>query len=189
MPLPPYITTPLQRPERYQTVYARERARRRRRPRGCTSPRSSSNGSMPPGSSSQVELMVGLDTFKPISTDDPADHVIHTERYRVPPETMEACRTASRVVAVGTTAVRALETAAATGQLGGRSDLFIRRPYDWRIVDAMITNFHLPRTTLLCMIDAFVGPRWRALYESAIAERYRMLSFGDAMLLTRTEPR
>ncbi|MEZ5216657.1 MAG: S-adenosylmethionine:tRNA ribosyltransferase-isomerase [Ilumatobacteraceae bacterium] len=189
MPLPPYITTPLQRPERYQTVYARERARRRRRPRGCTSPRSSSNGSMPPGSSSRVELMVGLDTFKPISTDDPADHVIHTERYRVPPETMEACRTASRVVAVGTTAVRALETAAATGQLGGRSDLFIRRPYDWRIVDAMITNFHLPRTTLLCMIDAFVGPRWRALYESAIAERYRMLSFGDAMLLTRTEPR
>jgi S-adenosylmethionine:tRNA ribosyltransferase-isomerase len=121
-----------------------------------------------------------------VEEEDPRHHVIHTERYHVPAETMAACAAASRVVAVGTTAVRALETAAATGRLEGRSSLFIYPPFEWRVVDVMMTNFHLPRTTLLMMIGAFVGPRWRELYEVALAEQYRFLSFGDAMLLPRT---
>ena len=101
------------------------------------------------------------------------------------PDVLERANRARRVVAVGTTSVRALESAAATGQLSGRTRLFIHRPYDWRVVDVMMTNFHLPRTTLLLMIDAFVGERWRRLYDAALQERYRFLSFGDAMLLDR----
>ena len=89
-----------------------------------------------------------------------------------------------RVVAIGTTSVRALESAVWFGP-AGRTALFIRRPYHWAVVDVLLTNFHLPRTTLLMMIDAFVGPRWRALYETALAAGYRFLSFGDAMMLER----
>ena len=113
---------------------------------------------------------------------------MHTERYRVPPETMAACETADRVVAVGTTSVRSLEAAAATGVLEGRTDIFIHEGFDWQVVDLMMTNFHMPKTTLLMMIDAFVGPRWRGLYREALDERYRFLSFGDAMLLDRHAP-
>ena len=115
---------------------------------------------------------------------------MHTERYRVPAATMQACvetRSAGgRVVAVGTTAVRALESAAARGELAGRTDLFIHRGFDWQLVDVLMTNFHLPKTTLLMMIDAFIGDHWRTLYEIALAEQYRFLSFGDAMLLDRS---
>jgi S-adenosylmethionine:tRNA ribosyltransferase-isomerase len=111
---------------------------------------------------------------------------MHTERYRVPADTMERCRAAERVVAVGTTSVRALESAAKTGELEGRTDIFIHRPFDWQVVDLMMTNFHLPRTTLLMMIDAFVGDRWRRLYADALESDYRFLSFGDAMLLERS---
>jgi S-adenosylmethionine:tRNA ribosyltransferase-isomerase len=115
---------------------------------------------------------------------------MHTERYRVPAETMQACvdtRSAGgRVVAVGTTAVRALESATARGELSGRTDLFIHRGFEWQLVDLLMTNFHLPKTTLLMMIDAFVGDRWRTLYETALDGGYRFLSFGDAMLLDRT---
>ncbi len=88
-------------------------------------------------------------------------------------------------MAVGTTAVRALESAARSGEPTGRTDLFIHRGFDWQLVDAMMTNFHLPKTTLLMMIDAFIGPRWRSLYETALTDDYRFLSFGDAMLLDR----
>lgn len=132
-----------------------------------------------------VELVVGLDTFRPIGTDDPIQHQMHTERYRVPEATMERCRAAERVVAVGTTSVRALESAAMRNELVGRTDIFIHRPYEWQVVDVLMTNFHMPRTTLLMMIDAFVGPRWRTLYAEALREHYRFLSFGDAMLLDR----
>ena len=100
-------------------------------------------------------------------------------------EVLEQCRAARRVVAVGTTSVRALESATTFGELEGRTRLFIHRPYDWNVVDLLMTNFHMPRTTLLLMIDAFVGERWRRLYETALAEDYRFLSFGDAMLLDR----
>jgi len=180
MPLPPYITAPLGRPDRYQTVYANA-------PGSAAAPTAGLH--LTPAVLDQldvarVELLVGLDTFKPVSVADPRRHVIHSERYRVPADVMERARAAKRVVAVGTTSVRALESAAA-GTLSGRTRLFIHRPYDWRVVDVMMTNFHLPRTTLLLMIDAFVGERWRRLYETALAEDYRFLSFGDAMLLDR----
>ena len=96
---------------------------------------------------------------------------------------MQVCTAAERVIAIGTTTVRALESAATRGELEGRTNLFIRRGYDFKIVDVLMTNFHLPSSTLLVMIDAFIGPRWRELYEIALHERYRFLSFGDAMLL------
>jgi S-adenosylmethionine:tRNA ribosyltransferase-isomerase len=186
MPLPPYITQPLADPGRYQTVYAKH-------PGSAAAPtaglhltedlmaRLAARGI----ETLAVELVVGLDTFQPVSVEDPAEHRMHTERYRVPPGVLDRCRDARRVVAVGTTSVRALESAAATGRLDGRTDLFIRRGFEWRVVDVLLTNFHLPRTTLLMMIDAFVGARWRRLYDVAIAEGYRFLSFGDAMLLDR----
>jgi len=186
MPLPPYITAPLGDAERYQTVYARE-------PGSAAAPTAGLHltpavlGALAAMDVpvARVELVVGLDTFQPVSEEDPTTHPMHSERYRVPPETAALCRAARRVVAVGTTAVRALESAAATGEACGRTRLFIHRPYDFRVVDVLMTNFHLPRTTLLMMIDAFVGPRWRRLYETALAEHYRFLSFGDAMLLDR----
>ena len=190
MPLPPYITARLDDPERYQTVYARE-------PGSAAAPtaglhftpelfeRLDERGIR----RAAVELVVGLDTFQPISTDDPLDHPMHTERYRVPPETMQACldtrAAGGRVVAVGTTAVRALESAAKSGELSGRTKLFIHQGFDWQLVDVLMTNFHLPKTTLLMMIDAFVGLVWRELYAEALLEQYRFLSFGDAMLLER----
>jgi len=90
------------------------------------------------------------------------------------------------VIAVGTTTVRALESAALSGRPEGRTELFIHRPWRWRTVDALMTNFHLPRSSLLVLVDAFVGPRWRDLYAAALEDGYRFLSFGDAMLLERT---
>ena len=111
---------------------------------------------------------------------------MHTEAYTVPDATMAACRRAERVVAVGTTAVRALESAAATGALEGRTDLFITRGFRFQVIDVMLTNFHVPRTTLLALVDAFIGPRWRDLYATALASGYRFLSFGDAMLVERS---
>jgi S-adenosylmethionine:tRNA ribosyltransferase-isomerase len=98
---------------------------------------------------------------------------------------MAACRDAERVVAIGTTVTRALESAAVTGELCGRTDLFIHGDYSWQVVDSMVTNFHVPRSSLLVMIDAFIGPRWRDLYQHALGHGYRFLSFGDAMLLER----
>ncbi|MGE0877578.1 MAG: tRNA preQ1(34) S-adenosylmethionine ribosyltransferase-isomerase QueA [Acidimicrobiia bacterium] len=185
VPLPPYIHTPLEDPERYQTVYAR-------RPASVAAPTAGLHltdavfaGLAAKGIDvARVELIVGLDTFRPVAVDDPADHVIHTEQFRVEPDVLERCRAARRVVAVGTTTVRALESAA-RGLSGDRTDLFIRRGFDWQVVDVLMTNFHLPRTTLLLLVDAFMGPRWRDLYDTALAEGYRFLSFGDAMLLQR----
>ena len=103
----------------------------------------------------------------------------------VPESTMDACRHAERVVAVGTTTTRALESAAASGILAGRTDIFIQPGFDWQLVDVLMTNFHMPKSTLLVMIEALVGPRWRDLYAEALSMGYRFLSFGDAMLLQR----
>ena len=187
VPLPPYITVPLDDAERYQTVYAT-------RPGSVAAPtaglhltqavldRCRARGVQV----ATVELVVGLDTFRPITADRVEDHVMHSERYAVPETTMAACEAAERVVAVGTTTVRALESAAAPGgALEGRTSLFVRGDYPFRVVDVLLTNFHLPRSSLLVLLDAFVGARWRALYETALAEGYRFLSFGDAMLVGR----
>ena len=187
MPLPPYISAPLHRQERYQTVYANEPASAAAPTAGLHfTPELLASLAARGIETAKVELVVGLDTFKPVSADDPRNHQIHSERYRVPAATAAACAAARRVVAVGTTSVRALESAATLGVAEGRSRLFIHRPYEWKTVDVLMTNFHLPRTTLLMMIDAFVGSRWRTLYEEALREGYRFLSFGDAMLLDRS---
>jgi S-adenosylmethionine:tRNA ribosyltransferase-isomerase len=190
MPLPPYITEELEEQERYQTVFSE-------RPASAAAPtaglhlttevldRIAERGI----ERANVELVVGLGTFRPIATDHVEDHVMHGEYFRVPTETLEACaRTKAnggRVVAIGTTAVRALESAAAFGVNEGRTELFIHGDYNFEIVDRMMTNFHLPKSSLIVMIDAFIGARWRALYADALRDGYRFLSFGDAMLLTR----
>ena len=187
MPLPPYIHEKLRDAERYQTVYSKN-------PGSAAAPTAGLHFTTELLESivargveiANVELVVGLDTFAPVSVEDPLDHVIHTESYTVPEATIELCQQANRVIAVGTTATRALETAATTGHLVGRSDLFITPGYDFKLVDMMMTNFHMPRTTLLLMIEAFVGRRWLDLYAVAVREKYRFLSFGDAMLLDRS---
>ena len=186
MPLPPYITQRLDDSDRYQTIYAEEPGSAAAPTAGLHFTPQLLDALRARGAEVvAVELHVGLDTFQPISTDNPLDHPMHSEAYRVPPPTWEACATARRVIAVGTTSVRALESAAALGALNGRTRLFIHRGFEWRVVDRLMTNFHMPRTTLLMMIDAFIGPRWRELYEIALADNYRFLSFGDAMLLDR----
>jgi S-adenosylmethionine:tRNA ribosyltransferase-isomerase len=186
MPLPPYIHTTLEDPERYQTVFAR-------RPASAAAPTAGLHltddvfaalSACGIGTAT-VELVVGLDTFAPLTQADPLTHRMHSERYRVPRQTWEDAAAARRVVAVGTTTVRALETVAATGELSGRTDLFLHPGRGISVVDVLMTNFHLPRTTLLLMIETFVGTRWRLLYAAAARSGYRFLSFGDAMLLDR----
>ena len=188
VPLPPYIHRELDDPERYQTVFAERPGsvaaptaglhlteevldRCRRRGIGVAA----------------VELQVGLGTFRPITADAVEEHRMQAERYTVAPEVLDACRSAGRVVAVGTTVVRALETAAATGRCEGRTELFVRRGHRFEVVDVLLTNFHVPRSSLLVLVDAFIGDRWRTLYELALADGYRFLSFGDAMLVRRRE--
>jgi len=186
VPLPPYITTPLRDRDRYQTMFAQEAASAAAPTAGLHFTPGLVDAMCAAGAEiASVELVVGLDTFRPVTVEDLDDHTMHSERYRVPSETLDRCRDANRVIAVGTTSARALESAALTGALSGRTDLFIRRGHEWRVVDLLLTNFHLPRSTLLVMIDALVGDRWRHLYDHAIAHNYRMLSFGDAMLLNR----
>jgi len=186
MPLPPYISTPLVDPERYQTVYAKRAASAAAPTAGLHfTPELMEQVEASGARIARVELVVGLDTFRPLAVDDVRQHRMHSEQFSVPEHVLAEIADARRVIAVGTTATRAIETAGTTGRLSGRTDIFISRGFRWSVVDVMLTNFHLPRTTLLVMIDAFVGRRWRDLYEEAIRERYRMLSFGDAMLLDR----
>ena len=187
MPLPPYIRSSLTDLERYQTVYARRMASAAAPTAGLHFTPELMGKIVEKGVTVEtVELVVGLDTFKPISADNPLDHLIHSESYSVEQRVMDACRDAKRVIAVGTTATRALESVAATGQLSGRTSLFITPGFEWKVVDMMLTNFHLPKTSLLLMIESFIGPRWRDIYADAISEQYRFLSFGDAMLLARS---
>ena len=187
MPLPPYIRSSLTDLERYQTIYARRMASAAAPTAGLHfTPELMAKIAAKGVTVETVELVVGLDTFKPISTDDPLDHLIHSEFYSVEQRVMDACRDAKRVIAVGTTATRALEAVAASGQLSGRTSLFITPGFEWKVVDLMLTNFHLPKTSLLLMIESFIGPRWRELYAEAISQQYRFLSFGDAMLLARS---
>jgi len=187
MPLPPYIRSSLTDLERYQTVYARRMASAAAPTAGLHfTPELMARIVKKGVVVETVELVVGLDTFKPISTDDPLDHLIHSEFYSVEQRVMDACEQAKRVIAIGTTATRALESVAASGQLTGRTSLFITPGFQWKVVDMMLTNFHLPKTSLLLMIESFIGTRWRDIYAEAISEQYRFLSFGDSMLLARS---
>jgi S-adenosylmethionine:tRNA ribosyltransferase-isomerase len=179
-PLPPYIVEPLGDPERYQTVYADEDG-------SAAAPTAGLHFTPELLAGLDVEritLHVGLDTFRPVAADDLVDHEIHSERYRVEPRAWERIRAAERVVAVGTTTVRVLESLARGAPLEGRTELFVTPGFEFRRVDALVTNFHLPRSTLLALVMAFAGvEETRRLYQAAIAERYRFYSFGDAMLL------
>ena len=190
MPLPPYIRGSLKDAERYQTVYSQNPASAAAPTAGLhftpdLMQRVEDAGAV----IRRVELVVGLDTFKPISTENPLDHVIHSEFYNVPQETFDACQDARRVIAVGTTATRALESAATFGELSGKTRLFITSGYEWKIVDVMLTNFLMPKTSLLLMISSFTNGEWRGIYDAGISEKYRFLSFGDAMLLHRERSR
>ena len=178
-PLPPYIHARLDDPGRYQTVYARALG-------SAAAPTAGLHltpdlvARLDPVS---VTLHVGLDTFRPVSGARVEDHELHGERYAVQASAWRRIAAAERVLAVGTTSVRVLETVARTGELAGRTRLFVTPGFEFRRVDALLTNFHLPRSTLLALVMAFVGvEETRDLYRTAIAERYRFYSFGDAML-------
>src|SRR6185437_15013098 len=179
-PLPPYIAEPLADPSRYQTVYAREAG-------SAAAPTAGLHFTpalLDRLDVERVTLHVGLDTFRPLQAEVVEEHQIHGERYEVLPEAWERIRSAERVLAVGTTTVRVLETIARGGPLAGRSELFITPGFEFRRVDALLTNFHLPRSTLLALVMAFAGiEETRRLYRLAVEERYRFYSFGDAMLL------
>jgi S-adenosylmethionine:tRNA ribosyltransferase-isomerase len=179
-PLPPYITEPLADQERYQTVYAEHEGSAAAPTAGLHfTPELLANLDV-----ERVTLHVGLDTFRPVSSADLADHELHSERYEVSERAWSRVRAAHRVLAVGTTTVRVLEATARGAPLAGRTDLFITPGYEFQRVDSLLTNFHLPRSTLLALVMAFAGvEETRRLYRMAIEERYRFYSFGDAMLI------
>ncbi|MCX8061224.1 MAG: tRNA preQ1(34) S-adenosylmethionine ribosyltransferase-isomerase QueA, partial [Anaerolineales bacterium] len=195
-PLPPYIHQPIENvAERYQTVFAKvngsaaaptaglhftERLLKELEDKGVRFAR--------------IVLHIGLDTFAPVTEEDPSQHVMHTEWCQVTEETIrminETRYLGRRVIAVGTTSVRALETAATRSPVGeirpfiGATNLYILPGYTFKVVQGLITNFHLPRSTLLMLVSAFAGREWvLKLYQTAIQMRYRFYSFGDAMLM------
>ena len=194
MPLPPYLRRAPESwdRERYQTVYATEPGAVAAPTAGLHFDEATIEACRSAGvDTARVTLHVGAGTFQPVRADDIADHVMHAERAEVPAATCEsisACRArGGRVLAVGTTAVRALESAAAAGPLApwsGDTRLFITPGYRFRVVDRLLTNFHLPESTLLMLVSAFAGTaRVLAAYRHAVAGRYRFFSYGDAMLV------
>ncbi|MEB3830271.1 tRNA preQ1(34) S-adenosylmethionine ribosyltransferase-isomerase QueA [Phormidium sp. CCY1219] len=193
VPFPPYVTASQASPEQYQTVYAEKTGSAAAPTAGLhftdeLFKRLAEKGIQ----CSFVTLHVGVGTFRPVEVEDVTHHVMHEEWVQVPQETVEKIRqtkaNGGRTIAVGTTVVRSLEGAgAATGKLEafcGKTDLFIYPGYQWRVVDGLITNFHLPRSSLLMLVSALVGrTRLLDLYREAIAHNYRFYSFGDAMLI------
>jgi S-adenosylmethionine:tRNA ribosyltransferase-isomerase len=179
-PLPPYITERLADPGRYQTVYADEAG-------SAAAPTAGLHFTPDLLARLDVErvtLHVGLDTFRPLAAERLEEHVMHGERYAVAAPAWARIRAAPRVLAVGTTTVRVLETLARGAPLAGRTSLFVTPGFEFRRVDALLTNFHLPRSTLLALVMAFAGvEETRRLYRLAIENRYRFYSFGDAMLV------
>jgi S-adenosylmethionine:tRNA ribosyltransferase-isomerase len=193
LPLPPYIHEKLDDPERYQTVYAKEPGSAAAPTAGLHfTPRLLDELQAKGVKVTYVTLHVGLDTFAPVNEDDPEEHKIHTEWCELPQETAVAINTTraagGRIIAVGTTSVRTLESAVVGRDIissyFGPTSLFILPGYQFEVVDAMITNFHLPKSTLIMLVSAFAG-REKILqaYETAIKEGYRFYSFGDAMLI------
>jgi S-adenosylmethionine:tRNA ribosyltransferase-isomerase len=179
-PLPPYIHEKLDDPERYQTVFS-ERLGSAAAPTAGLHFTPELLGRL---DVERITLHVGLDTFRPVAVEDLREHRLHGERYELSAESRRRIEAAERVLAVGTTSVRVLETLARGGPLAGRTDLFVYPPFEFKRVNALLTNFHLPRSTLLALVMAFAGvEETRELYRLAIAERYRFYSFGDAMLL------
>ena len=193
VPFPPYITAGPSDPEDYQTVFADKVG-------SAAAPTAGLHFSAPVLAEladrgvdvATVDLQVGLDTFRPIDAEYVEHHEMHTERFSIPVETAAAVSEArsrgGRVVAIGTTVVRALEAASVgNGVRSGEdsTDLFIRPGYDFTVVDALVTNFHIPRSSLIVLVAAFLGNRWRSVYARALERGYRFLSFGDAMYAER----
>jgi S-adenosylmethionine:tRNA ribosyltransferase-isomerase len=192
VPLPPYITASTSQDEQYQTVYAKH-------PGAIAAPTAGLH--FTPElleklrdrgiNQAFITLHVGVGTFRPVEVEDVTSHQMHEEWIEVPASTVEQIRATKaaggRIIAVGTTAVRALEGAAQSGELQpfcGKTDLFIYPGYQWRVVDGLITNFHLPRSSLLMLVSALIGrERLLEIYQEAIACGYRFYSFGDAMLI------
>ncbi len=194
VPLPPYFSGALSTPDRYQTIFAKKTA-------SSAAPTAGLHFTEPVVADledrgielAEIDLEVGLDTFRPMSTEDVADHDIHTERVEVGAEVATAIaaarRRGGRVIAVGTTVVRALESAGDgsgnVSEFAGDTDLFITPGYQFGVVDGLVTNFHVPSSTLVVLIAAFMGEKWRLAYATALERGYRMLSFGDAMMVFR----
>jgi S-adenosylmethionine:tRNA ribosyltransferase-isomerase len=197
VPLPPYITHPdsAEDAERYQTVFAA-------RPGAVAAPTAALHFDAAVLAAldargvqrAALTLHVGAGTFQPVRSENIAEHRMHSEWFEVPAATVAAVEAAhargGRVVAVGTTSLRALESAARGGSLQpftGETDIFITPGFEFRVVDRLITNFHLPKSTLMMLVSAFAGYEpIRAAYAHAVAERYRFFSYGDAMLLEKT---
>jgi S-adenosylmethionine:tRNA ribosyltransferase-isomerase len=184
-PLPPYIKATPEAEREYQTVYARDEGSAAAPTAGFHFTERVLGEVEEAGARvSRVTLHVGVGTFAPVRTEKLQDHRMHAEYYRVPEETARALKDTRRVLAVGTTVARTLESWAGTGALEGESELFIYPGYRWQAVDTLLTNFHLPRSTLLAMVMSFGGKELvRKAYEAAVRERYRFFSFGDTMLL------
>ena len=196
VPLPPYIerdkhSMHSEDLQRYQTVFAKH-------PGAAAAPTAALHFDAPLLAALQamgveqasVTLHVGAGTFSPVKTENIAEHRMHSEWYSIPPSTLQAiadCKARSgRVVAVGTTTVRTLESWARSGLTEGDTDIFITPGFDFKVVDVLITNFHLPKSSLMMLVAAFTGyERMQALYRHAIEQRYRFFSYGDAMLLAR----
>jgi S-adenosylmethionine:tRNA ribosyltransferase-isomerase len=193
VPLPPYIThdDTADDAQRYQTVFARH-------PGAVAAPTAALHFDQPVLDAleargvqrASVTLHVGAGTFQPVKVEDIAQHRMHSEWYRVPQATQDAVAAlrarGGRLVAVGTTTVRTLESWARTGQASGDTDIFITPGFEFRQVDLLLTNFHLPKSTLLMLVSAFTGyPHMMDLYRHAVESRYRFFSYGDAMLLAR----
>lgn len=192
VPLPPYITQSVASPDQYQTVYAEESGSAAAPTAGLHFTEELLDRLEAKGiNRAFVTLHVGVGTFRPVEVEDVTRHQMHEEWVQVPPETVEKIRETKarggRVIAVGTTGVRSLEGAAVSGELQpfcGKTDLFIYPGYQWRVVDGLITNFHLPRSSLLMLVSALIGrDRLLGLYQEAIAQEYRFYSFGDAMII------
>jgi S-adenosylmethionine:tRNA ribosyltransferase-isomerase len=185
IPLPPYITKTTADPSEYQTVYAKN-------PTSVAAPTAGLHFTeelLEKISAMGVKILkitldVGLDTFRPIETDEVEAHKMHTEFYRIPPEvTSEIVNKKGKVFAVGTTVVRTLESWAKTGNLYGNTSLYIYPPYEFKVVDAMITNFHIPKSSLIVLVSAFAGRDLvMEAYKLALENEYRFFSFGDACL-------
>ncbi len=185
MPLPPYIRPTPDTEERYQTIYARNEGSAAAPTAGFHfTERVLGEAEQAGADIARITLHVGVGTFMPVRTERLEEHAMHAEYYNVPPEAAQTVDGARRVVAAGTTVARTLETWAATGETEGESELFVYPGYRWLAVDALLTNFHLPRSTLLAMVMSFGGEDLiREAYRTAVRERYRFYSFGDAMLL------
>ena len=186
IPLPPYIENNKIDQNRYQTVYAQNESSVAAPTAGLHITQEIIDRCSAVGASVvTVNLSVGIGTFQPIATDTIDEHVMHSERYSVEAKVWETIQKAKRVIAVGTTVVRTLESVASTGRLEGRTELYIKPGFQFKVVDALLTNFHLPKSSLLVMVEAFIGKSWKSLYHLALKEEYRFLSFGDAMFIER----